>query len=131
MPIVGQILIGFGVLIILTRAPLIVAPEATRDLYLKLLSDDSRMRIFGGVFAVLGAIIAFTVRTETGLEAQVLFYCALVVALMTGLLMVPFPGMMRGWALRIWNKFSANTMRALGTLAVLFGGWLVWLGLGM
>lgn len=131
MPVVAQILVVFGVLIILTRAPLIIAPEATRDLYLRILSDDSRMRAFGAFFAVISVAIAYAVRLETGLAAQVLYYLTLIIAVMTGLFMVPFPGMMRKVALQIWNRFSANTMRMLGVLAVLFGGWLVWLGLGM
>ncbi len=46
--------IGFGALIIVTRAPLIFRPPETMELYRGIVATDARARVMGGLYLVMG-----------------------------------------------------------------------------
>lgn len=124
-------LVVLGVLIILSRGPLIVAPIRTRDAYIKLLRSDRRMRMFGIVVGSFGALVAYTVHGLTGTLAQAVFYLSLFVVLIMAVWFVPFPKSANRVAVKAWTAFSPLVLRMIGAVSVLFGMWLVFLGFGL
>lgn len=128
---IALFLVVFGILIILSRGPLIVAPIRTRDAYLKLFQSDRRMRIFGIVMASLAAFVAYAFAGLSGTIPLVIFYLALLVTLVMGVWFVPFPASANRVAMKIWGAFSPSVLRVIGVVSVLFGMWLVFLGFGL
>jgi len=131
MTAIGLFLVVFGVLIILSRGPLIVAPERTRNVYLRLFQSDRRMRWFGLVMGGLAAIVAYLFVGVSGTIPLVVFYLALLIVVIMGFWLVPFPGSANRVATKIWSAFSPLVLRMIGAVSVLFGMWLVFLGFGL
>lgn len=131
MSILGLFFVLLGSAIIITRAPLIVAPERARHLVLKIFGTDRRMRIFGIFVASLGALLVWVGGSEPGAVAQIVFYLGFFMVLMAALGMIPFPGPCGKLAKRVWEKFPPRTLRIIGAVAVLFGALLVIYGLGL
>ncbi len=131
MSILGLFFVILGSAIIVTRAPLIVAPERARNLVLKIIGTERRMRFFGIFVASLGAVLVWVGGSEPGAMAQVVFYLGFFMVLIAALWMIPFPGSSGTVARRIWGKFAPRTLRILGALAVLFGALLVVYGLSL
>jgi len=128
---IALFLVVFGALIILSRGPLLVAPTRTRDVYLKLFLSDRRMRIFGFVMGAFAVFVAYAVAGVSGTIPLVVFYLALLIALIMGLWLVPFPASANRVATKIWSAFSPLVLRMIGAVSVLFGMWLIFLGFGL
>ena len=120
--------VALGVLIIATRTPLVLAPEATLRVYGRLFASNARVRGLG----VVGAGLAFALLAQLGGgdEHPILTIFGVVMAVASAfLLLAPGP-------YRTFTDFFIETMssdrslaRALGTLGVLFGLAFVWVGL--
>lgn len=131
MSILGLFFVILGSAIIVSRAPLIVAPEWARNLVLKIIGTERRMRFFGIFVASLGALLVWVGGSEPGAVAQIVFYLGFFMVLIAALWMIPFPRSSGAVARRIWGKFAPRTLRILGALAVLFGALLVVYGLSL
>jgi len=122
------VLVIFGLLIAVTRAPLIVAPGKTRDLILTLLESDTRMRSVGLIVAIFGAVCRWATTDVAGAVATVVAAIG-VLALIGGAVgMMLFPTWARDLGTRVWKSFPEPTLRVLGVFAVAFGLWLAWYG---
>lgn len=131
MGVLALFFVILGIAIIVTRAPLIVAPERARRLVLRIIGTDQRMRIFGIFVAFLGALLVWVGGSQPGAVAQVVFYLGFFMVLIAALAMIPLPGQSRKLATRVWERFTPRTLRIIGTLAVLFGAFLVLYGLSL
>lgn len=131
MGILGIFFVILGIAIIVTRAPLIVAPESARRLVLKIIGTDQRMRFFGIFVASLGALLVWVGGSEPGAVAQIIFYLGFFMVLMAAVGMIPFPGPSQKLGTRIWKGFAPRTLRIIGAGAVLFGALLIAYGLSL
>lgn len=128
---IGLICVLIGSLIIVTRGPLIFAPEGYRSFVLKLLASDASMRGFGIFTAALGGLLAWSTRGLASGLGQFLYTLGIIIIAMAALFMVPFPKASGNLARGIWNAFSTTALRALGVLAVVLGALLVSYGFSL
>lgn len=131
MSILGLFLVILGSAIIITRAPLIVAPQQTRNLILRLIGTKDHMRFFGIFVAALGSVLVWIGASEPGVVAQIIFSLGFFMLLVAAFGMIPFPGPCEKLARRVWEKFSLRTLRIMGAAAVLFGALLILYGSGL
>ena len=131
MSILGLFFVILGAAIIISRAPLIIAPEAARRMVLKIIGTDQRMRFFGFFVASVGILLVWVGGSEPGIVAQVVFTLGFFMLLVAALWMIPFPTSSGKVARNIWGKFAPRTLRILGAVAVAFGALLVLYGLSL
>lgn len=120
-----------GASLILSRAPLVFAPVATRETYKHLFDTPMKMRLLGAVFAAVAAWVYWLTMNEASIAGQVVRYFAGFIAVIGFFAMVLFPKPMKTLALNTWDSFSPVVLRGLGAIAVAFGAWLVYYGLTM
>jgi hypothetical protein len=116
-----------GGLIIVTRAPLIFAPEATAAFYLRLFDTRGRVRALGVGVAILGLALVFLAASEPGLLAGVLTVVGGLMTFAAGCLLV-VPGVFQQLAEALLTGIGEVGLRALGLLAVGIGGLFVYFG---
>ncbi|MEE8294407.1 MAG: DUF2065 family protein [Sphingomonadales bacterium] len=131
MSALAIVIIAVGLLIIFTRGPFIFAPEKTRAQTLRLFETDKRMRTLGMVFSFFGAVLIWASLGETGGWAVAVYLLGVLAVIISALLIIPFPGRMRGYATRIWAGFSQTTLRVIGVSSTAVGLLLVYYGLGL
>jgi uncharacterized protein YjeT (DUF2065 family) len=115
------VLVVAGLLIILSRAPLIFAPGATRTWILDLFESDGRMRAMGLFVSALGVFLIWGTGGVAGLLAAILYFIGWISFAMGLIGMMIFPTSIRPLINRIFNAFSEPTLRALGAIAVVIG----------
>ncbi|HBM87868.1 MAG: hypothetical protein P1U69_07470 [Parvibaculaceae bacterium] len=114
------VLIVIGLLIAASRAPLIVAPEGTRSLYLKLMETDGRMRGLAVFIMLLGAVMIWASAPETTAVAAIVYWLGLLM-LAIATFFILLPGQARRLATTTWGSFSTGVLRGLGLVALVFG----------
>jgi len=114
------VLIVIGLLIAASRAPLIVAPESTRSLYLKLMETDGRMRGLALLITLLGAAMIWASAPEAGTVAVAVYWLGLLM-LAIATFFILLPGQARRLATSTWGSFSTGVLRGLGLVALIFG----------
>jgi hypothetical protein len=117
-----------GVLIVLTRLPMVIWPEAARRFLLRLLDRGGPriMRGMGVFFWIVAAAILLTVLPPWSLLEQVMLALAALFSV-GGVAWVLFPGACRQFAEQILD--DAPLIRAAATVAVALGAWLISLSL--
>jgi uncharacterized protein YjeT (DUF2065 family) len=120
-----------GVLIIVTRGPMIVAPRATLRFYERLLSTDARVRGIGLVIGPLAvALVAFTSGEEGA--AGILRALGWLSAAAT-LWLLAVPSSYRRLAQGVLDFFESSVdpaiVRIIGLLAVAIGVALIYVGI--
>ena len=121
-------LICFGLLVIFTRGPLIFAPERVRDFYLQLILNAANMRIFGVVLLGFSMLIIWATRYDVGLPSDIVSGFFWFTAVMSAVLIIPYPGLVGRMGTPIWSKFGPTTLRFLGFLSVVIAAWIVYYG---
>lgn len=120
-----------GLLIIVSRGPLIIAPGPTIDFYERLVSTDARVRLVGCVVAAVSAALlaapparnapAFWFEAFGGLLALVALW------------LLAWPKGFRRLADGVFSfardSVDAAIVRGLGAAAVALGAWLVYVGI--
>jgi hypothetical protein len=127
----GPIAVALGVLLIVSRGPLLVAPEATTAFYRGLLSNPLRVRALGVMLGLLGVATIATGSAPEGLVHYVLLGVGWLMALAAPILMVA-PSLYMGLAdavLEQAQSADAAILRGLGALGIAIGGLLVHWGL--
>ncbi len=132
MSALAWLCVAVGALVILSRAPLIVFPAQTLDVYRKLIATDTRLRALGGVVVVLGlGLVALAWNAATTAAS---FVFALGWLLLAGaILLLAFPAFYR----RLVESFidlmtlSADpaALRLAGAAGTAVGALLVYAGL--
>jgi len=131
MSTTALIIVILGVSIVLSRAPLIVAPEAVRNTYLKLFDTDGKMRLMGVIMGAVSALILWVLWGLGDAAAMVVKYVAGFVLVLSVAAMIPFPAWARRLATNVWSAFSPGVLRLLGAIAVAVGGLIIWYGLSL
>jgi len=131
MSTTALIIVILGVSIVLSRAPLIVAPEAVRGTYLKLFDTDGKMRLMGIIMGAVSALIIWAVWGLRDTGSLALTYIAGFVLILSLAAMIPFPAWARRLATNVWSAFSPGVLRLLGAFAVAVGGLIIWYGLSL
>ena len=125
------LLIGFGVLVILTRSTLVFAPRRTIHFWMAIFSIDRSIRILGGVLGMLSLLLLMT--DFGGDDAAQWPMWVLWGLLSVGLCLVVFSAFFRQYAQKKFQwadtKMSDGVLRAFGALGVSGGALLVYLGL--
>ncbi len=118
-----------GVLIVLARGPLIVAPQATLGIYRKLLETHARIRIIGACVVALGVAMAVSAQDVDRTAAEVIFAISVTIAL-GALLLLVYPSAYKRLADTVLAAVEdPTTLRAIGVLGVGIGASLIYLGL--
>ena len=131
MDSLSTICIGVGILVIVGRGPLIVAPTATLRFYDRwLLSTKARFRVFGAVFAILSIALLFSDFGE-GVLAGFLHTFGWFMAAVA-LLFLSLPNVLRRFIQSIFGYIEESVddgiVRIVGLLAVVFGFALIYVG---
>jgi uncharacterized protein YjeT (DUF2065 family) len=129
MSAVSVMSIIFGIIIIVGRAPLVVAPGATLRLIRRIINNKGTLRIVGIFSAVLGVALvaaAWDVRQSAALILYwlgwLLFFAALVELI--------FTAFVQKIAISIWSMKN-STARILGIVAVVIGAFFIYLGIAV
>ena len=127
MSAVSVMSIIFGIVIIVTRAPLVVAPEATLRLVRRIINNRDTLRIVGVFTGVLGLALIASAWNADHSAALILswlgwlIFCAALVELI-------FTAFVQRIAISIWSM-NNTTARILGLVAVIIGAFFIYLGL--
>ncbi|MEE8258102.1 MAG: hypothetical protein V3R20_00275 [Sphingomonadales bacterium] len=121
-------IIVFGLLILVTRGPLVYAPDQTRNRLVSLFDSERKMRKLGIAIAALGVFFIWAADGAIGGWAVAVYLFGVLALLISLLSMIPFPGRMQPLATRIWKGFSETTLRLIGITSTVFGAWLIYVG---
>jgi uncharacterized protein YjeT (DUF2065 family) len=114
------VLIVIGLLIAISRAPLLFAPERTRSFYLSMMETDGRMRLIGILVLALAAVMIWAAAPEATMIATIIHWLG-VLMLVIAASFILLPGQMRGLATSIWSGFSTSALRGIGAVAAIIG----------
>ncbi len=123
----GIIITLAGLMMIVTRGPLIWNPGGWRKKLLSLLDTDAKFRRLGLFMALVSVICYVLTMDDLSTPGQFVRWFSALIFVLT-IVWAIFPGPLRGLALQIWNMFSETVLRVLGVLAVAIGIWLVYVG---
>ena len=127
MSAVALVSIMFGIVIIVGRAPLVVAPGATLRLIRRIINDKSTLRIVGIVTAVLGLALIASAWGVDQSAALILYWLGWFVFL-AALVELIFTAFIQRIANSIWNMKN-STARIVGFFSVVVGAFFIYLGL--
>lgn len=114
-------------LYIVGRGPLVVAPEATVEVYRRLFSTRRGTRIFGGVLILLGGSLIFTARAAEG-NITVLPEFMGWLSAAAGVWPLVAPGNIERLVMGFWDAVTDTAVRrTIGVLNVAFGLFLGWI----
>jgi len=116
-----------GVFAILTRGPLIFAPEATMRLIRKLTVNNTRVRLLGLFILFFGFALSLAARDSSLAIGQLIFILGFLVAFVSILLLLIFPAAYRQ-VIDFVSDFDTSVLRTAGFLGVVFGAFFLYLG---
>lgn len=121
--------IVMGAVLIAIRGPLLIAPEATTELYRQLAATDTRIRVAGILGILLGLWMVLSVSESLGLGAWVFWIWGWFLVVACVLLLLIFVSAYRSFveATVAWFERS-RLLRPLGAFAVVLGVLLIGLG---
>lgn len=141
MPPVAIVSIFIGVIIIISRGPLVLAPRATRKLYLKLLANNTRARLLGLFAAAVATAAIASARayldraTDSPAEppTAVLFvlYLGYFLAAVPAPAFLVFPASVRRTMRTLLGAVDDAVLRWLGVFALALAGLFIYLGMGI
>ncbi len=123
----GIIITLAGLLMIVTRGPLIWNPGGWRTKLLSLLDTDAKFRRLGLIMALVSVICYVLTMNDLTMPGQLVRWFSAIIFALTVVWAI-FPSPLRQLAVNIWNMFSETVLRVIGVFAVLIGIWLVYVG---
>jgi hypothetical protein len=121
----------FGLLIIISRGPLVIAPGASLNVFMRMIGTNTRTRIFGLCLLPLGALLIWVGNAEYGDLAAVLMVIGWIIG-GGAMVMLIFPQAYMALAESIVPEDVAGDLygwRVLGAIGVLIGCVFVYFGL--
>ena len=116
-------------LYIVGRGPLVFAPEATVEVYRRMLATNVRTRVFGSFLALLAAALIVTARmgrAEHGGITILIEFMGWLTAAAAGFVLVA-PGTLSRLLMGFWDSVESHAARrAFGALNIAFGVGLGW-----
>ena len=132
MSVLGWLCVVVGALIILIRAPLIVWPAKTLDVYGKVLETDARLRALGCVVVALGLGLIVLAWKAATTESSLVFVLGWLF-LLAGLWLLVFPASYRRLFESLMDVMTRSAdpavLRLVGLAGTAFGILLVYAGL--
>ena len=129
MSAISVMSIIFGIVIIVTRAPLIFAPDAALRLIKRIISDKSTLRIVGIITAVLGLALIASAWNADQTIALILYWLGWLI-FCAALAELIFTAFVQRIAISIWSMRN-STARILGLVAVVIGAFFIYLGIAV
>jgi uncharacterized protein YjeT (DUF2065 family) len=129
MSAVSVMSIIFGIIIILGRAPLVVAPGATLKVIRRIINNKRTLRIVGVFSAVLGMALIATAWDVRQSAALIIYWLGWVL-FFSALAELIFTGSVQRIAISIWSMKN-TTARILGLVAVVIGAFFIYLGIAV
>jgi hypothetical protein len=121
-----------GALIIAVRAPFVLAPEASTGRGRWVVASRTRIRVAGALFAPLGLAMVLAASGSDQGAAWVISVVGWFWLLAAVFLLLSFTSLYQRIALGILDALDdPAVMRVLGGIGVLFGVFLVYLGVGV
>jgi hypothetical protein len=128
---VGVASIVFGVVMVCSRGPLLLAPAATLGWFERLIETDGRIRALGAVTLMLGTAMAWAGASERSGLAMILFVIGWAVIGSSTLALVLFPDAYRSIAEAVLPSDTDEDLigwRLLGLLGVFVGVLMIYYG---
>jgi uncharacterized protein YjeT (DUF2065 family) len=122
------VMICFGIVAIIGRGPLIVAPIKTRDLYMSWIASARMLRLYGALLCLLTIWIIWATQHDVGTAAQIVQGFAWFIGVLSVVVLIPFPGPVSRLGTMIWQKFSDIILRLMGVFSVGVGLALIYYG---
>lgn len=122
-------------LYIVCRGPLVVAPAATVDCYRRMLSTPGRIRVFGGLLALLAAALLITARQARVVHGDITFVPEAFgwAAGVAGVWVIAAPGPWQRLFDSFWDAIPTPALRrAIGVFNIGLGlilGWVAFFAL--
>jgi uncharacterized protein YjeT (DUF2065 family) len=129
MSAVSVMSIIFGIIIIVGRAPLVVAPEATLRLVRRIINNKGSLRIVGIFSAVLGMALIASAWGADQIIALILYWLGWLI-FCAALAELIFTAFVQRIAISIWSMKN-STARILGLVAVIIGAFFIYLGIAV
>ena len=128
---VAFLCVVMGMLIVVSRGPMMFAPKASLRFFRQLVSTDVRVRILGLVMAPLSLALGFLPLGEEGAAALLRSLGWLFILATSWLLIAPgmYRAMVNGFVDFFESSVDSIVVRMIGFFAVLVGGWLIHFGL--
>ena len=120
--------IFIGLLVIVARGPLIFAPAASREFYVKLLSTNLRMRLFGLFMFALSLAMIFTARGEINSAAILILVLGYLLAFVSVFGMIVFASIIRLVVEAVLEGMDDLMLRLVGIISLFFGAFFFYLG---
>ena len=120
-----------GALVIVTRGPLVFAPEATLTFYSKLFSSNLRVRLLGLFLGGVAAWLVAMVGRGSDETAAVSVWAGGILAVVAAVLLI-FSGPTRRVFITVLDfirGMDASVPRGLGVIAVFIGALFVYIGI--
>ena len=116
----------FGILIVFSRAPLLIAPAATLRIINRIIGKKSNLRIIGIPTSLLGVVmITSTLDTNQSFALIILILGCLIV--LAGFLEIFITSFIQRIAIYIWSMSNMKG-RVLGLFSVILGVCFIYLG---
>lgn len=131
MSTLGLFLVVFGALIVVTRVPLVVAPERMRVVVLQMMATPSRLRMLGVFVTAVGGWAAWAGSTQASPLGDFVNTAGVIIIIFGAGFLVPFAKPASKVFGDLVSLISAGTLRIAGVLAVLLGAWIISYGLGI
>jgi uncharacterized protein YjeT (DUF2065 family) len=128
MNIIAIVSIVLGTVIIVTRAPLIVAPQETVGFYRKVLEKPIRVRAIGLAFTALALVILRATADEPGTLATILYAFSWFILAGSFVVLILFPNVAKSLVDRVLGALNNTQLRVSGVVAVAFGIFLIYWG---
>jgi hypothetical protein len=128
---VGIVGIVLGLLVVVVRGSLLVAPEPTLRWFKGLVATNGRLRLLGGFTLTLGAAMVWAGSPEDSILAGFLTIFGWGVVGMSALLLLLFPGVYRAIATPFFPSDAPESLflwRFGGLMGVIVGALLIYFG---
>ena len=128
---VAAVSIALGIIIIVSRAPLIFAPEATRSIYLKLLATNTRIRIMGLFVGAMGIAMILSARGSPETSALLILAIGYFLVFVMIFPFMIFTSIIKLIAEAVLSGTDDLILRGMGVIAVIIGALFIWLGISI
>lgn len=118
-----------GIIAIVSRGPLIFAPESTKELYVKLVASNTRIRIMGLFVAALGTAAIMAARGSDQTAALIILVLGYFWVFAATFFLLIFTSFYKLIADAFLDAMDNLILRLLGVFTVLLGAFFIYLGL--
>jgi hypothetical protein len=121
--------IVLGVLVVVVRGPLLVAPATTIEIYREILATDVRIRVAGICGTLIGLWTVLSVSGALGLGSWIFWVWGWIMVVGCALFLLVFVSAYRAFAETVIDLWDSSAFsRPLGAIAAALGALLIYLG---